>query len=243
MEKDFESRYHKLEEDNWWFVARREIVIQLLSELKIKDNSRILEIGCSGGALLKNLKSQGFKELFGVDISEVAIELCRKRGIENVQTKDGVDTRYMDSAFDLIIASDVLEHIETDAIALKEWYRVLRPGGILIVFVPAFNFLWSNHDDLNHHYRRYGKKQLNEKLIQAGFGIIRSSFWNFVFLIPVAIVSFMGSIFLKKEDNNRLYEFKPWLNSIFLSLLRAENLLLKYTNLPSGVSIFTVSKK
>jgi len=245
MDKSYESKYHLLEESNWWFVARRDIILKLIKKLDLKKNAKILEIGCSGGPLLKFLKQNGFLNIYGIDISASAIDLCRMRRIKNVAVMDGAKTQFKNGEFDLIIASDILEHINVDTSALSEWYRLLKPNGRLIIFVPAFNFLWSTHDETNYHYRRYSKSLLLKKLEKANFKINRSSYWNFCLFFPTAAMRILQRFSVKKKSKTKdqLYKLTPLVNNGLIILLKVENWFLKFLNFPIGVSIFAICKK
>ena len=158
MDQAYETKYHVQEDKHWWFESRRDMVIKLLRQSD--RNSKILEIGCSGGPLIRALNKLGYNDVHGIDISEPAIDLCKLREISNTSVMDGSRPDFGDGQFDVVIASDVLEHIEDEEKALCEWNRILKPSGKLIVFVPAFKMLWSKHDEANHHYRRYSKSEL-----------------------------------------------------------------------------------
>ena len=184
MDKFFEVKYHKVEESNWWFKARRKMILSLLKDHK---KSRILDIGCASGALIRDLIRNGYSDVCAVDISSEAVKLCKSSGLKNVHRMDASAMDFKDGEFDVIIASDILEHIKDDLHALKQWQRILKREGRLIVFVPTFDFLWSDHDTLNRHYRRYSKKRLVSVVRKAGFKIKRNSYWNFTLFLPIAI--------------------------------------------------------
>lgn len=242
MDKEYEIKYHNLEENHCWFMARREIIADLLKNNDKK--SKILEIGCSGGPLLISLKKQGFSNVYGVDISEEAIKLCQRRGIENAFVMDGNKLNFKDKEFDIIIASDVLEHLPDEKKALSEWSRVLKSKGKMIIFVPAFKFLWSSLDEQGHHYRRYSKKGLERALREAGFRIKRISYWNFLLFFPTVLMRMIPKILGRADkQTNYLPDLNPLTNNLLLGLLRSENYLLKKINFPIGVSIFSVAEK
>ncbi len=245
MEPIFESKYHLLEKKHWWFVSRRDIIFTLLGQLKVEKEQKILDVGCSGGILLESLKHQGYTNTYGIDISEKAIDVCKNRGLDNVLVSPGEVTNFSDNKFDVIIASDILEHIEDDNKALSEWYRILKPGGILLVFVPAFNFLWSQHDEVNFHYRRYTKRSLLQKILKYNFNILKSSYWNFSLFFAVIIPRLSQRLFRKnnKKFNDQLREVNPLINTSVINLVKIENVLLKYINFPVGSSVFVVCEK
>jgi SAM-dependent methyltransferase len=243
MKKTYEEKYHKLEENNWWFLSRQEMILQLIEGTP--KNAHILEVGCSGGPLLKRLNKSGWKNTTGIDISKKAIMLCKKGGIDNAFVMDCSKTNFREGQFDLIIASDILEHVKNDVAALNEWERVLKPRGKLVIFVPAFNFLWSEHDMVNMHHRRYTRRTLINALCRAGFNIDRSAYWNFALFFPTAAVRILQRALpkKKKKSEGQLYKLNPVTNKMLLTLLRSENTILKKLNFPFGVSVFVVANK
>jgi SAM-dependent methyltransferase len=237
MERGYERRYHDLESHGWWFRGRRDAVVQLLRGAGRR--SRILDVGCSGGALLHALGGAGFTRAEGIDISREAVSACRKRGIR-ARLMDGSRTEFADDSFDFVVASDVLEHIRDEHAALAEWARVLKPGGTLIVFVPAFMFLWSPHDDANRHFRRYSGSALRAAVARSGLIVERSSYWNSLLFLPAAVWRTALRGIAQKDDLRRLH---PLLDSALFFLLCAENRLLGLADLPFGVSAFVIARK
>jgi SAM-dependent methyltransferase len=211
---------------------------------KLKKDASILEVGCSGGALLRALSQKGYRNLSGIDISETAIELCRKRGVGNAFVMDGSRLKFSNDEFDAVIVSDVLEHIEDEASALAEWARVLKARGKIIVFVPAFSFLWSDHDEVNHHYRRYTSWALARLLEDNGFDVAKSSYWDIALFLPAALVRVFRNFFFKsKSRRDQFYRISPLANRLLANLLRLENSLIMRVSLPFGVSVFCVGDK
>lgn len=246
MDSTYELHYHQQEEQHWWFRARREIVFDLIQTMKLSRQAEILEVGCSGGPLLLALRDAGYQHLQGVDVSEKGIALARQRGLTNVAVMDGADLEFADARFDLVIASDVLEHIEDEAQAVREWTRVLRPGGLLLVFVPAHGFLWSYHDEVNHHFRRYSAAQLGAVLRGAGLQIERQSYWNNLLFFPTAVFRLARRLRPFHRHNSQTGDFQhlpATLNDMLLKWLRLENKLLRRLDIPVGVSTFAVARK
>lgn len=242
MDKEFEKKYHKEEKNNWWFKARRHIILQILDEHCSSRQTSILDVGCSGGALLKDLTVKGYENSLGADISQLAVELCQQQGLK-VDLMDGSSLSFEHNRFDVLIASDILEHVENDGAALKSWYDVLKPGGLLIIFVPAFMFLWSNHDEVNHHFRRYSSKGLINLLVSHNFLIIKKGYWNFMLFFPVALTVWLEKYLFKNRKQDRLYHINPWLNRFLLVISKFENQLIKLFNFPFGMSIFIIARK
>jgi SAM-dependent methyltransferase len=243
MEKEFEKKYHDVETDHWWFKSRRKYLIDLLKDAP-KD-SKILDIGCSSGIFLKDLEALGFKteNLYGVDISDKAIQNCRSNGIQNAFVMDAQNITLND-AFDIIIASDCLEHLEDDRKALKNWNSLLKIGGIMYVFVPAFMSLWSYHDTINMHYRRYTKSGLKSKLLEEDLVIEKASYWNFSLFVPVYFFRKLNAAFNKNEKGKADISIgNSFINSLLLQLIIFENKLLRVFNFPFGVSAFCIAKR
>jgi SAM-dependent methyltransferase len=250
MDLTYEAKYHQLEEQHWWFASRRDAVYDLIEELKLPKTAAILEIGCSGGPLMQRLRNDGYTDLTGIDVSEPAIELAQARGVSNVSVMDGAALEFADARFDLVIASDVLEHIEDEDKALREWNRVLKPGGRMLVFVPAHAYLWSEHDVVNHHFRRYSRLGLVAALERAGLRPLRSSFWNAAMYLPTAalrlgrrLVSGPASPTKKPGATGDLHHLAGPLNKLILAWVKAENRMLRWVDLPLGVSVFALAQK
>lgn len=244
MDKNFEEKYHRYEQDYWWFVARRDFIRRLLASYGTAKDASILEVGCSGGPLLASLREFGYACLTGIDISKVGIERCGEKGIRDVYVMNGAKTTFADDSFDLVIASDILEHIEDDAAGLKEWRRILKPNGTIIVFVPAFQFLWSGHDVVNKHFRRYTRPRMRDLMREAGFTVKRSSYWNVTAFLPALLVRAVQNLRSKKPaEADQMYGFNNIINGIFVGILKAENRILSVANAPFGVSVFTVGVK
>ena len=245
MKTDFERDYHSLEEKHWWFVARRQLILKLIQKIfPRRHNIKILEVGCSGGPLLNLLLSQGYSNVIGIDTSRQAISACKERGFKHVFIMDGVQPHFDSEEFDLIIASDVLEHIQYDRRAIHGWQRILKRGGIVICFVPALRILWSKHDEDNKHYRRYTKTDLEYLFRENGYTAIRSSYWNVALFLPILFYRFLMRSHLSKASTRQLRDINYVMNMTLIQLLRIENALLNIgINFPIGVSVFLVAQK
>ncbi len=245
MDKEHEKLYHELEATNWWFVSRRKIICALTEKLEKNRNAKILDVGCASGELILLLKQKGYKNVYGVDISEKAIKQCVSKEIKTAVKADGSKTKFNAGEFDIVIASDVLEHFENDSAALLEWKRVLKPSGKLIVFVPAFpDLLWSNHDVEAHHFRRYSEKSFLNAIKGAGFFVERVSFWNFVFFFPVIIMRIIKNSNIFKLKSNDIYKLPESINKLFIFMMDCEKWLIsREVKMPAGISLFAIAKK
>jgi SAM-dependent methyltransferase len=247
MNKGFEQTYHEVEATHWWFCTRRALVKALVRQAAPGPEATILEIGCSGGPLMESLRADGFNNVVGIDISPEAVALCRARQLPNVSVMDAQAPNFLPATFDVITASDVLEHLADAPRALAEWHKLLRPGGTVLVFVPAFRFLWSGHDDINHHFHRYRAPELAGMLRAAGFEVQRQGYWNFFLFLPVALVRLAKRVFSSAAKKLPAGDLKPVIgpvNQMLIWLLTLENrLLLAGVNFPWGVSAAVIARK
>jgi len=172
MEEEFYPAYYRLEGRHWWFLGRRSLFLRVL-ERQFPPAARpiqLLDFGCGTGAFLEHLER--FGSVSAVDADPSAVEFCHSRGRSEVQlVPPGAPLPFADATFDLVTTLDVIEHIGDDVGALRELHRVLRPGGRLLVAVPAFMFLWGKQDEVSHHHRRYTAKTMRRALTEAGFAL------------------------------------------------------------------------
>lgn len=234
------------ENSYWWHVGRKKIINKQLN--KTSDSStpstRVLNIGCGTGGTIPMLSK--FGSLDNVDVSQEAIDICHAKGFSNVKKIDDIKLPFNNKEFDLAVALDVLEHIEADESALKEWHRVLKKGGRVLITVPAYQWLWSEHDESLHHHRRYTLSGLHKKLNQAGFRVQKRTY-AIVFSFPLIVgYRFVKSLFSNKNRPTAAtsYVFLPRpINALFIGLLSIEAWLLQYINAPFGTSILIIAEK
>jgi SAM-dependent methyltransferase len=246
MEKNLYKGLFETEKSGWWDVSRRNLVLNRIRSLfNSREKPYILDYGCGTGGMLVEL--QKFAETFGCDKENIAVELCKKRGLTNIIKLEDQTVPYQDNFFNIIITLDVLEHIKDDIFTIKELKRVLKPKGFIIITVPAFMILWTTRDKRLHHFRRYSKKELLTKLINAGFEVRKCTYMHFFYFFPLLIlykVKFLISRNKKVSDIKTNYSRLPRpLNSLLIKILSFESFLLKYMNFPFGVSIFCIAQK
>ena len=233
---------YEVEQSHWWYIGRRRIIAGFVEQIcrQVTDRTpRILDVGCGTGANLLMLSKYGEAE--GVDVSEDALAFCRERGLDKVKLGAGEELPYENGTFDLVTAFDVVEHMDDDLAGLKEMRRVLRPGGRVLLFVPTFMFLWGLQDEVSHHRRRYRLPELRRVLEQAGFEVERSTYANITFFAPILLMrKLMRLTGIKAASENRINV--PALNGVFGKLLGAESTVLRYMNLPVGVSGLCVAR-
>jgi SAM-dependent methyltransferase len=232
----------RVEQSHWWHIGRRRILAGFVKDIcrSVTDRRpRILDVGCGTGANLLMLSKYGDAE--GVDVSEDALAFCRERGLDKVKLGAGEELPYEDGTFDLVTAFDVVEHMDDDLAGLKEMRRVLRPGGHVLLFVPAFMFLWGVQDDVSNHRRRYRLSELRRVLEEAGFEIERTTYANITFFLPILLMrKLMRLTGIKTESENNINVSA--LNGVFGRVLGAESLILRHINLPFGVSGLCVGR-
>ena len=234
----------EVEGSHWWFVGRRAILDSFLSGIVDKlgasdDALRILDVGCGTGANIEMLSAYGDAE--GVDVSDDALEFCRRKGLK-VQKGLAETLPYADDSFDMTTALDVVEHLDDDVAGLKEMFRVTRSGGYSLFFVPAFMWLWGVQDDISNHRIRYNKKQIVERLTEAGYIVERATYANWTFFAPILAGRVLMKITgIKPESENNINVSA--LNGIFGKLFGAERFWLRNFNFPFGVSIVVVARK
>jgi len=236
-------RYYGLEDAYFWIKVQRDMVIRLasplLNNLARSRKLKILDAGCGKGGLLALLSYRG--EVMGVDASEEAVNFCREKYNFKVQPALIQDLPFVDSAFDFIFCVDVIEHLEDDLKAMRELYRVLKPGGFLITTIPAFMSLWGYHDQEQGHFRRYTKATFFQLSTQAGFKIGRFYYFKSLLFLPLYFMrKFKKAISLNSDD---FYRPTPIINQLLCALLSIDNIIATIVNLPIGTSLIAVLSK
>lgn len=231
------------EKQYWLYVGIRRLARDKVNKFfRDKPNLKLLDAGCGTGGFIDEFK-QGF-ECYGVDISEEAIKFCKKRNLANILQASVDKIPFADNVFNVVTTIDVIYHllVEDESTALRELYRVLHEDGILILNLPAFEFLRSGHDHIVHTRRRYLKTEVAEMVRQAGFIIIRITYRNTIFF-PLACALRIFNRLKRKRPESDLKSLPTWLNKLLIKILMVENKALHYVNLPIGLSIFCIAKK
>lgn len=227
----------RLEQSNWWYQARREWLERRLR--RFAPFPRCLDVGCGVGANLPVLRRL-CAVVEGVDPSRQAISWCRERGFTEARLGDAEALPAQDGELDLVTCLDVLEHLD-DRRAIAEAARVLRPGGLLAVSVPAHPHLWNDNDDHSHHRRRYRRRQLAELLVH--FEVLELSYWNFVSYPPTLAFAAWRRWHPAARPTNNLLRIPRVLNRSLLGMLRIENRLREHLWLPPGTSLFALARR
>ena len=245
LPKEMQSHHYpilyQVEDTHWWYVGRRRIIQALVEKISTKlKTQRILDVGCGTGANLKMLAAYGKAE--GVDISPQAVDFCHERGLNSVKLGAIEQLPYESDSFELVTALDVIEHLDDDIAGLREMRRVLCRDGRLLVFVPAFMFLWGVQDDVSNHRRRYTLPGLLKAVEAAGFSVEWSSYANISFFLPVlAVRSVMRWLGLRAATEYGINISA--MNGVFSRLFAAERFVLRGGKLPFGVSAVCIARR
>lgn len=184
MELEYELQTHRAEDRHWWYQGRRLVLERTIGRLGLPSGARILDAGCGSGRNMVELARHG--TVTGVELSPTSVRLARDRSVGEVIEGSVMDMPFDDGSFDLTMSLDVIEHLADDVAALTELRRVTAPGGALLVTVPAYQWLWSGHDEINHHHRRYSRRALVAAAERAGWRCERTTHFNSL-LLPIAI--------------------------------------------------------
>ena len=245
MERSFYKNYFKTEKEHWLMVVRRMIARDNLKAYVAKKpkEAKVLDFGCGSGLFVTELEEHGY-QAYGLDISEEAVKFGILQGRKNLDVIDAHKINFPDNTFDAIFGMAVLEHLEDESWALKEIERVLKPGGAVILMVPAYMFLWGVQDEVAHHYRRYTKRSLLKKLKEStSLKEEKSSYFNTFLFLPIAGLRLVSRTFGIQGRESDFDINNPFLNKFFFSIFNAERKLLAHITFPFGVSVLAVMKK
>jgi ubiquinone/menaquinone biosynthesis C-methylase UbiE len=245
MEPEEYAKMRRLEDSYWWFVGRRALVRSLL-EPRVSKGAMLLDIGCGPGAMSQEMSEWG--TVVSLDFEYAALQYVKSRGLPGPVQASAESLPFRDHAFDAITALDVVEHVDDDHAAAREIYRVLKPGGTAVITVPAFPFLWSEHDIALHHRRRYVAPQLRALFEGTGLRVERVSYIMTALFPAVAAVRLaqraLGSARKPMEQAKTTLPDVPGpFNGVLTGLLRAEARLIHRMNFPFGVSLVCMASK
>ncbi|MEI6730737.1 MAG: class I SAM-dependent methyltransferase [Pseudomonadota bacterium] len=240
-------------EDNFWLTSRNRLLEDLIIKYSLPDcETKFLEIGCANGLFLEKLAKNKNIKITGSEIYLAGLKYAREKlrvGADLIQFD--VEQGILPDRFDIIGSFDVIEHIENDVAAIANIYAMLNPGGNFILTVPQYMFLWSKHDEMLHHKRRYSRKELLTKLTGAGFEIKLCSSWLFC-LFPLMLTQRLieGSRLNKKDEESFKESFKDResfpkiINRIFDKIMLIDEFLIKRNiSLPFGGSLLVIAKR
>lgn len=246
--EEYEKMYH-LEDTYWWFQGRLRIIQAVLDAYlpEAPRAGRVLDVGCGTGLMLKTAASW---QPIGMDFSHLALAFCKSRGAGNVVQADVIRLPFADESLDLILALDMMEHVDRDDLLIREFNRVLRPGGCLMATVPAHPSLWSDHDIALHHFRRYTWESLRRLLADGGLKPVKYSY-AICFMHPLIVAFRMIQRLWQRstavDENHRprthLIPLPQPVNRLLIGMLELEAALLRRCDLPMGTSLVTLARK
>ena len=238
MERIVYDRMAELDELHWWYRARREVLRELIRrDIALPADARILEVGCGTGHNFQMLR--GFGRLDAVELDSAARAIASRRLGHAVMDSPlpeltGVPLR----SYDLVAMLDVLEHIDDDRATLVSLAARLRPGGRILITVPAFPFMWSAHDEVNHHKRRYTRRTLKAVVGEAGLKLEMMSWFNSL-LFPLAAAARLAGRITGREDSDDKLPPGP-VNRVFETIFALERHAIGRVQLPPGVSLAAI---
>jgi SAM-dependent methyltransferase len=240
MDEDYELQTHEVEETHWWYRGRRRIIGEAVRGLELSPGARILDAGCGSGRNMVELAP--FGAITGLELADASVARARSRGVGEVVQGTLDAMPFEDDSFELAVCLDVIEHLDDDRRALRELRRVVRKGGTLLVTVPAYQWLWSEHDVINHHRRRYTRRTLSDAARESGWVTDRTTYFNGL-LLPMAI-AYRGVARLRRigdEPVSDLERTPGWLNALLERPLRLEARMIRRGHrIPVGLSLMAI---
>lgn len=234
--------HEKLETSHWWFDARREIIRETLGRaLPRREGLKLLDVGCGTGGMAPMLAS--FGEVEGVEGSPDALERARRRFPAFTFHAGSLPDGLPQGQWDCITAFDVLEHLDQPVAAIAQLKQRLKPEGAFVCTVPAMPMLWSEHDALNHHRRRYTASTLRGHLEAGGLHVEWLSYFNTLLFPAVAAARVLGKVLPKKDAGESDLKATPEpLNTLLRTLFASERFVLRQRSFPVGVSLIAIAR-
>jgi ubiquinone/menaquinone biosynthesis C-methylase UbiE len=231
----------QVEEHHWWFVGRRKLFARELTRACLNSNSRVLDVGTGTGANLRMLRDLHAGNVIGLDSNDLAIDYCRSKALGTVRRGDICALPFADAAFDFVIATDVIEHVDDDSRALREVARVLRAGGRALIAVPAFQSLWGLQDVVAQHKRRYRLRPLLARMRSAGLVPRRYYYFNYLLFAPIWLARRLIDLLRIKRSSEAEFN-SPFVNRCLSAIFSIDILTAPVIRPPFGVSILVVGE-
>lgn len=240
MQPGLSNELHSIRDRHWWYRARREILYKIARQhIQGAPQGPILDLG-SGPSTNRALIAKFGRTIVALDSDFDSVKVCADEGY--LPTMGSANSLpFSSDSFAVVVALDVLEHLQDDASALEEIHRVLMPGGTLLVTVPAYDVLWGWQDDVSGHFRRYSPAQLKRSLQASGHDLIRCTCINMILSIPILLVrKILNKTGIPPRSENRLTP--GWLNPFLYAVFATEMMLVNRMDIPWGTSIVSVAR-
>ena len=252
MDQAYYKAYYHLEREHWWFLVRKKILAERIRHLlKQPVNIRSLNVGAATGATSDMLTA--FGSVMSIEYDAACTQFTKTYLSTPIEQGSILELPFEANQYDLVAALDVIEHVEDHQLAVQELWRVCKPGGHIVITVPAYQFLWSRHDLINHHFRRYTLSQLTDLFRPLQGKVIYQTYYNSFLFLPIATYRWLMNIFQKllgkKEKPLGKYDYEVlgtggWLNQILSGIFHLDYHCLKGgIRFPAGVSIMIFFQK
>jgi SAM-dependent methyltransferase len=245
MDPAIYPRMAAVEDVHWWFAGRRAICERMLDRVQLPTDAAILELGCGTGGNFQMLARRG--RLYAMDADDSALSFAATRGLARLAR--GLlpqEFPFNEIGFDLAVMTDVLEHLDDERRSLGVVRSSLRPGGWLLLTVPALPWLWSEHDAAHHHRRRYRAADLRALLVDNAYNVAHLSYYNFLLFPAIAGVRIAQRLRTQSEYGNHRHDLampSRAINTILYQLFSSERFLVSQVRVPIGVSLVALAQK
>lgn len=234
----------EVEDAMWYFRSLHAHIGRELVREGLRDGAAVLDAGCgTGGLILRSRQWPIAARWSGIDFMPLACELARERCGTDVDIRQASITAlpFSPASFDAVVSADVICQIENPEVAMAEFARVLRPGGVLIINVPAYMWMWSYHDETVHTKHRYTRAEIAELFRQAGFSTRRLTHWN---ALPFPLIWAKRKIFRRNGDTSDVKEYPKPVDAMFTAMMSVEHAWLRTGGSWAwGTSVFAVARK
>ena len=242
MDKTLYELESHVKQSHWWFVGRRRLFSRLIHSLKLDSASSILDVGCSTGTNLRMLTNSGFLNVIGFDRNPLTLNYVAAEDCTSLVIGDVCDLPFDDKSFSLILATDIIEHVDDDKRAVEEMFRVLKTGGFMLISVPTFPSLWGPQDNLSHHKRRYRLAELLSLFNRDESEILSNFYFNFLLFIPILIVrKFLNLMQINFRSENEINTV--FVNKLLTKIFYLDVDLAPFLHIPFGVSALVLLRK